>query len=115
MFCDFPKVILCSFECSCFIVIKNISGGSVNKESTCNAGDPVSGRSPGEGAGCPVHYACLDNPMNGAWQATFHEVTKSDMTEQPSLHFRHILLLQVLLVPHRPKRYVNYIGCSNEK
>ena len=73
---------MCSFECNDFIVIKNISGGSVNKESTCNAGDlgsiRVLGISPGKGTGCRLHYTCLDNPMDkGAWQATFHEVTKS--------------------------------------
>ena len=41
--------------------------GSDNKESACNAGDlgliPVSGRSPGEGNGNPLQYACLENPM----------------------------------------------------
>ena len=36
------------------------------------------GRSPGEGTGNPLHYFCLENPMNsGAWQATVHEATKS--------------------------------------
>ena len=36
-------------------------GGSVGKESTCNAGDPGSipgsGRSPGEGHGYPLQYS----------------------------------------------------------
>ena len=36
-------------------------GGSVGKESTCNAGDPGSipgsGRSPGEGNGYPLQYS----------------------------------------------------------
>ena len=36
------------------------SGSSDGKESTCNAGDlssiPGSGRSPGEGIGCPLQY-----------------------------------------------------------
>ena len=41
-------------------------------ESACNAGDPDSipglGRSPGEGNGYPLHYSCLENPLNGgAW------------------------------------------------
>ena len=49
--------------------------GSDGKESACNAGDlgsiPGSGRSPGEGNGNPLHYSCLENPMDrGAWQAT---------------------------------------------
>ena len=41
-------------------------GGSVGKESACNAGDlgsiPGSGRSPGEGNGNPLQYSCLENP-----------------------------------------------------
>ena len=50
-------------------------GGSVGKESTCNAGDPGlipgSGRSPGGGSGNPLQYPCLGNPMDrGAWWAT---------------------------------------------
>ena len=43
------------------------SGGSADKESTCNAGDPSLtpgwGRSPGEGNGNPLQYSCLGNPM----------------------------------------------------
>ena len=43
-------------------------GGSEDKESACNAGDPGSilgsGRSPGEGNGYPLQYSCLENPMN---------------------------------------------------
>ena len=39
---------------------------------------PGSGRSPGEGNGNPLHYSCLENPMDrGAWQATVHRVAKS--------------------------------------
>ena len=40
---------------------------SVGKESACSAGDqgsiPGSGRSPGEGNGNPLQYACLENHM----------------------------------------------------
>ena len=57
-------------------------GGSDDKESACSAGDsgliPRSGRSPEEGSGNPLHYSCLENPMDrGAWQATVHGVSKS--------------------------------------
>ena len=39
---------------------------------------PESGRSPGGRHGNPLHYPCLENPMDrGAWQATVHRVTKS--------------------------------------
>ena len=46
--------------------------GSDNKAFVCNAGDlgsiPGLGRSPGEGNGSPLHYSCLENPMDGgAW------------------------------------------------
>ena len=44
-------------------------GGSVGKESACNAGDtgdagliPESGRSPVGGNGNPLQYSCLKNP-----------------------------------------------------
>ena len=41
------------------------------------------GRSPGGGNGNPLQYSCLENLMDrGAWWATVHEVTKSQiMTE----------------------------------
>ena len=57
-------------------------GGSEDKASACNAGDPVSipglVRSPGEGNGSPLQYSWLENPMDrGAWQATVHGVAKS--------------------------------------
>ena len=60
----------------------NFSGGSDNKASVYNAGDPGSipgsGRSPGEGNGNPLQYYCLENPMDGgAWWATVHGVAKS--------------------------------------
>ena len=54
---------------------------SVGKESACNVGDPGSipgsGRSPGEGNGNPLQYACLETPMDGeAWRATVHGVAR---------------------------------------
>ena len=57
-------------------------GGSEVKASACNAGDlgliPWSGRSPGEGNDNPLHYSCLETPMDGAaWWTTVHGVTKS--------------------------------------
>ena len=67
----------------------------VVKNPPANAGDageegsiPGSGRSPGEGNGCPLQYSCLENSMGrGAWQATvpwgYEEL---DMTEQLSTH-----------------------------
>ena len=56
-------------------------------ESACNAGDsgdvgsiPGLGRSSGEGNGNPLQYSRLENSMDrGAWPATVHRVTKSQM------------------------------------
>ena len=60
-------------------VNEGFPGGSVAKESACNAGDlgliPGSGRSPGEGNSNPLQYSCLESPMGrGAWRATVHGV-----------------------------------------
>ena len=60
-------------------------GGSVIKNPPANAGDTRNtgsilgvGRSPAEGHGNLLQYFCLENSMDrGAWQATVHEVTKS--------------------------------------
>jgi len=53
-------------------------GGSDGKEFACNAGDPGSGRSSGEGNGNPLQYSCLENSMDReAWWAPVHGVTKS--------------------------------------
>jgi len=61
---------------------KGFPGGSVSKESACNAGDqgsiPRSGRSPGEGNGNPLQYSCLENSMGrGALWAIVHGIAKS--------------------------------------
>ena len=40
--------------------------------------DPWMGRSLGIGNGNPIHYSCLENPMDReAWQATVHGMAKS--------------------------------------
>ena len=63
------------------------TGGSVGKESACNAGDPGSitgsGRSPGEGHGNLLQYSCLENSMDrGTWWAIWG-LKELDTTEQP--------------------------------
>ena len=58
---------------------------SAGEEPACNAGDAVDlgsipslERSPGGGNGNPLQYFCLKNPMDrGTWQATVHDVSKS--------------------------------------
>ena len=71
-------------------------GGSDGKESACNEGDPGSipglGRSAGGGNSSPLQYSCLGSHMDrGAWRATVYGVTKSDMTEQLTVHIRFYL------------------------
>ena len=54
------------------IACMSFPGGSHDKVSACNVGDPGSipglGRPPGEGNGNPLQYSYLENPMDGgAW------------------------------------------------
>ena len=50
----------------CLILLLGFPGGSVSKESACNAGDlgsiPGLGSSAGEGHGNPLQYSCWENP-----------------------------------------------------
>ena len=81
----FECVVLYPFLCTFSHMIriqKGSSGGSDNKESTCNVGDlgstPGLGRSSGEGNHNPLQYSCLENSMDKrSWQATVHGVAKS--------------------------------------
>ena len=62
-------------------------GGSVGKESTCNAGDlgsiPGLGRPPRGGHGKPLQYSCRRIPKDRqAWWAVTHGIKESDTTEQ---------------------------------
>ena len=57
-------------------------GGSVGKESVCNAGNvgsiPGLGSAPERGNGNPLQYSCMENPTDrGAWRPTVHRVAKS--------------------------------------
>ena len=73
-------------------------GGSYNKESAYNTGDPGLipglGRSPGEGNGNPLQYSCLENPMDrGAWWATVHRVAgvgHNLTTKPPKDYYRQL-------------------------
>ena len=64
-----------------FLVAQSVKNPPVMLE-TCNIGDqgslPGLGRSPGESNGYPLHYSCLENPMDrGALWAPVHGVVKS--------------------------------------
>ena len=66
-------------------VLRPLLGFLGVKNPPANAGDirdsglvPGWGRSPAGGHGNPLHYSCLENPINrAAWWATAHGVTKS--------------------------------------
>ena len=57
-------------------MVKNLSASAGNvRDSGLMTG---SERSPGGVHGNPLHYSCLENPMDrAAWWATVHRVTKS--------------------------------------
>ena len=62
-------------------MFEGFPGGSVYKESICNAGDlnliPGLERSPEEGSGNPPQFYYLGNPEDrGDWGARVHWVTK---------------------------------------
>ena len=64
------------------IYVHKVPGVSDSKESACNVGDlgstPGLERSPREGNDNSLQYSCRENSIDrGAWQATVHEVTKS--------------------------------------
>ena len=73
---NFPLSIIWVSEVA--LVVKNLPA---------NAGDikdkgliPTSARSPEGGHGNPLHYSCLENPMDrGAWQATVRGIAKSQI------------------------------------
>ena len=105
-------------------LILGFSGGPVGKESACNTGDqdliPGSGRSPEEGNGNPLRYAC--------WEITWTEEPgelhpwcseKSVMTERLTLSFsyprRNIKQLQscqTKLIWYDPVYILNHSVCA---
>ena len=59
---------------------------------------PESGRSPGEGNGTHSIYS-IDGT---AWQTTVDGITKSDMTEQLSMHaHKHYMCIHTHVLVHR--------------
>ena len=81
-------------------VFLGFPGGSVGKESACNAGDlgsiPGLGRLPGGGHGNPLQYSCLENPHGqrslagySPWGHKELDVTEQLSTAQHNLSLCH--------------------------
>ena len=77
-----PHWILSSLNLNIFLYEWDFSGGSDDKESACNVGDPGSipgwGKIPWRRKWQPTWYSCPGNLMDReAWWATVHGVAKS--------------------------------------
>ena len=58
------------------LVVKNLPANAGDVRETGSTSGL--GRYPGGGHGNPLHYSCLENPMDrGAWRATVHRIAKS--------------------------------------
>ena len=60
------------------LVVKNLPANAGHTRGMSSTS--LLGRSPGVGDGKALQYSCLENPMDrGAWWATVHGVTESQM------------------------------------
>ena len=76
-------------------MVKNLPGNAGHIGDSGSI--PELGRSPGGWHGNPLHYSCLEDPMDkGTWQATVHRVTQSQT--QPRQLGTHTDLFTVFLV-----------------
>ena len=90
-------------------------GSVVKNASQCGCGrrgfDPWVGKIPGGGNGNPLQYSCLGNPTDrGAWWATVHRVTESDMTKlrvftHIHTHSEDLLLEQIASIQYSVINY----------
>ena len=66
------------------LVVKNPSANAGDVETWAGS---LGQEDPLEEAQQPIQYSCLEKPMDrGAWWATVHGVTESDMTELLRMH-----------------------------
>ena len=85
--------------------IMGVTGGSDNKESAFDTGDPGSvpelERSPGEGNSNPLQYSCRENSLDrGTWRATVHGVpTSPAQLNNQHFHFSKIILVEDFFFP----------------
>ena len=80
---------------TCFPAHWGFSHSSVDKNSTCNAGDPglipESGRSPGDGIGYPFQYSDLENSMD------YSPWGRKSRTRLSDFHFQHLFMCLLVI------------------
>ena len=88
------------------LVALGFPGGASLKHLPANTGDagsiPGSGRSLGDGNGCPFQYSCLENSIDtGTWQATVHGVVKSLIQLRTHAH---------IIMEHKSQQKQNFLN-----
>ena len=96
---------------NCFGLILIVWGFLGGKEFAGSAGDPGfipgSGRSPGEGNGCPLQYSCLENPMDRSyspWCCKELDTTELDTSLLTLIVYPYDVTCCELLVPSFPQK-----------
>ena len=104
--CHCEGQIRTSVSLTLVLILRYFPGGSDGKESACNEGLILGwGRSPGGGHGNPFQYYCLENSMDrGAWRATVHGVTKSQI-KLSNFHSLSTLVTHPSLFVNVPELY----------
>ena len=68
----------------------------------------------GEGNGTPLQYCCPENPMDGAWWAAVHGVTKSQtrLSDFTFIHWRRKWQPTPVFLPGESHGQRSLVGCS---
>ena len=96
-------------------------GGSIDKESSCNAGDlgsiPGVGRSPGGGHGNPLQYSCLENHQGqrGLVGYSPRGCKESDMTEWLRTGNGNLFQYSCLEKFHGPRNLEDCSPCGHKE
>ena len=87
------------------VIFMGFIGGANGKEPACQCRGLKRcgfklwvGKIPGGGHAYPLHYSCLEGPMDrGTWQATVHRIAKS----QTWLKWQHALTILMCFAPSK--------------